>query len=238
MRYIRACSLLIDLTVMAKNSSTSRRVAKSSQSDALHQKAGKNMKASKIVSLHQVRSGRPHRGIHQIGLGHLLDFLSEMLVLQKNCIRLMTLARDRASTPEIHQFMEQFVDSTENRADQIRSVIRDLGGNPVFVSPAAQVQQQRVEAALQLAVPSRLQQLCDVENCWYAALQEEVHLAFLRSIVPYLDSVHARDRLGDLLDEIAHELNDRIEWLQQALHSVLLQRAVMPSDGNDWYRAA
>ncbi len=200
----------------------------------------------KVIPIHEAarasKRGRPHRGIHQIGIGHLLDFLSEMLVLQKNSIRLMTLARDRAQSPDIRQWMDQFVESTEMRSDQIRTMIRDLGGNPVFVSPAAQVQQQRVEAALQLAVPSRLQQLCDIENSWYASLQENVHLAFLRSILPFLDSVYAQDRLEGLLEETAREQEDRLEWLQQALHRLLLQRAVMPSEGprdsHDWYRAA
>jgi hypothetical protein len=196
------------------------------------------MKGGKVIPLRPSRSTRARHGIHQIGLGHLLDFLSEMLILQKNSIRLMALTRDRAATPDVRQWMEQFVDGTELRCDQIRTIIRDLGGNPVFVSPAAQVQQQRMEATLQLAVPSRLQQLCDIENCWYASLQENVHLAFLRSILPFLDSVHAQDRLDDLLHEIAREQEDRLEWLQQALHRLLLQRAVMPSDGGDWSRAA
>lgn len=221
------------MTVMAKQSST-RRAAKTFRNG--------NHRTKKVIPLHEARRGRSHRGIHQIGLGHLLDFLSEMLVLQKNSIRLMTLARDRAFSPDIHQWLDQFVDATESRCDQIRTIIRDLGGNPVFVSPAAQVQQQRIEATLQLAVPSRLQQLCDIENCWYASLQENVHLAFLRSILPFLDSVHAQDRLEGLLEDTAREQEDRLEWLQQALHRLLLQRAVMPSDGpsdgNDWYRAA
>lgn len=169
----------------------------------------------------------------------MLDFLSELHVLQRNSILLMALARDRTGTPDIRQWMEGFVETTENRAEQVQNVIRDLGGNPVFVSPAAQVQQQRVEAALQLAVPSRLQQLCDVENCWYASLQENVHLAFLRSIIPYLDSVHAQDRLEELLDATAREQEERLEWLEQGLHRLLLQRAISPGgDGHDWYRAA
>jgi len=222
---------------MAKNSSA-RRSTKTLRSASGRPKMGKGSRPGKVIALHEARRSRSHRGIHQIGLGHLLDFLSEMIVLQKNSIRLMTLARDRAVSSDIRQWMEQFVDATENRSDQIRTIIRDLGGNPVFVSPAAQVQQQRVEAALQLAVPSRLQQLCDIENCWYASLQENVHLAFLRSILPFLDSVQAQDRLDDVLQEIAHEQDDRLEWLQQTLHRLLLQRAVMPSNGNDWYRAA
>jgi hypothetical protein len=41
-----------------------------------------------------------------------------------------------------------------------------------------------------------------------------------------------------VLQNIAHEQDERLEWLQQTLHRLLLQRAVMPSDGNDWYRAA
>lgn len=227
---------------MAKQSSTNlRRTAKSLRSPNARSKVAKNSRAAgtrNVIQLHEARRTRANRGIHQIGLGHLLDFLSEMLVLQKNSIRLMALARDRALTPDIRQWLDQFVDATESRCDQIRTIIRDLGGNPVFVSPAAQVQQQRVESALQLAVPSRLQSLCDIENCWYAALQENVHLAFLRSILPYLDSVHAQDRLEDILENTAREQEDRLEWLQQTLHRLLLQRAVMPSDGNDWYRAA
>lgn len=175
-------------------------------------------------------------------MGHLLDFLSEMLIIQKNSIQLMTLARDRATTPDVREWMAKFVENLEHRTDQLRTVVRDLGGNPVFVSPAAQLQHQRTQVSMEIPVPSRLQALSDIENCWYSAVQENVHLAFLRSVIPYLDSTHAQDLLDDMLSEIAQEQADRLEWLEQTLHRLLLQRAIMPTNGptngNDWYHAA
>jgi hypothetical protein len=168
-----------------------------------------------------------HR-ILQIRLGNLMDFMSEMLVLQKNSIRLLSLARDRASSADIRQALEIFCERIEHQSDHLQTAIRDLGGNPVFRSPSAVLQEERLRSLMSLEVPSRLQAVVDLENAWYASVQENLHLAFLRSILPFLDQVHARDLLEDVLESAHDEHEERLDWLEQNLHRMLLRRAIRP----------
>jgi hypothetical protein len=172
-------------------------------------------------------SQQQHR-ILQIRLGNLMDFLSEMLVLQKNSTRLLCLARDRAGSADIRQTLEVFCERIEHQSDHLQTAIRDLGGNPVFRSPSAVLQEERLHALMNLEVPSRLQAVVDLENAWYASVQENLHLAFLRSILPFLEEIHARELLEDVLESAHAEHEERLDWLEQSLHRMLLRRAIRP----------
>jgi hypothetical protein len=200
---------------MAKSASgakrASNRVAKGSRS----RRKSRETSRPRAISRHE-------RGIYQIANGNLFDLLSEMLVLEKNSLHLLILARDRSPSAEIRESLEQYVEDCERQVDALQTVIRDLGGNPVYVSPSAQIQYQRASSASQIISTARLQQLSDIENCWYAALQENLHLAFLRSIIPFLQSLHAQDTLADVFEESGRVQELRLEWLENTLHRLLL----------------
>jgi hypothetical protein len=173
----------------------------------------------------------------QIQSGNLFDFLSEFLVLEKNTLHLLNLARDRARDRDVmldmQQALDQFVIAAERQIDRLQSAIRELGGNPVYVSPSGQIQYQRTRSVSQLQGPMSLQQLADIENCWYAALQENVHLAFLRSMLPFLKDETAPRVLTDLLDDASRVQESRLEWIEQIMQRLLLQRALAPVEGAD-----
>lgn len=160
------------------------------------------------------------------------------MTLEKGSLRLLTQARDRSEILDIEQALGQYVRQGEHQAERLRLAVRRLGGNPTYISPSSQIQHQRTSSVSQLQVSSRLQALADIENCWYAALQENVHLAFLRSLLPYLKNSSCRNVLTPLLDEAARIQEARLEWLEQSLHRLLLQRAITPVEGTDLSSAA
>ena len=174
----------------------------------------------------------------EVSNGSLFDFLSELLVLEKGSVNLLGIARDRIPRLDIQQFLEDFVSAGQRQVDALAASIRELGGNPVYVSPSAQIQYQRITSVSHLQTPASLQELADLENCWYAALQENIHLAFVRSILPFLVNSRAQEILMSLLNDAAKVQENRLEWLEQALHRLLLQRALAPLEGTDMSTAA
>lgn len=181
----------------------------------------------------QASGRRKERGLIQINGGNLFDFLSEFLVLEKGSLELLTQAQDRNEILDLAQSLEDYINQGKRQIARLQGVIRELGGNPIYVSPSARIQHQRTTSVSQLQVPPALQALADIENCWYAALQENVHLTFLRSILPYLKSPHSENVLTPLFDEAARIQETRLEWLEQSLHRLLLQRAISPVEGTD-----
>lgn len=173
------------------------------------------------------------RGLIQINGGNLFDLISEFMVLEKSSLYLLTQARDRCEILDLGQSFEEYISQGTRQVARLQAAIRELGGNPNYISPSARLQHQRMTSVSQLPVSPKLQNLADMETCWYAALQENVHLAFLRSILPFLESSHAQDVVTPVFDEAARVQEKRLEWLEQSLHRLLLQRAISPVEGTD-----
>src|SRR5436309_15086258 len=76
--------------------------------------------------------------MRKISLENVLDLLSEFLAREEGEVSLYLLARDRAENAQLREAIELHLHTTEHHVDLLQTAIRDLGGNPQYVSPLAE----------------------------------------------------------------------------------------------------
>jgi hypothetical protein len=171
--------------------------------------------------------------LHPIHTDRLLDFLDELQMLTRSGAEAIRLAREQWDALQELPHLERFGAEAVRRLDLIVVAIRELGGNPRHIGAAARIQAQRGFALMGIGAPRQLRPLCAIENCWNSSIEEDLHITFLHSIVPYLESVHASEVLAPLVENMRREHDARLVWLEQTLHRLLLQRAMRPVDPID-----
>jgi rubrerythrin len=84
----------------------------------------------------------------------LLDKLSEFLMVEQCGWQLYRVVGSRATDKELKERYQEFGQETDRHRTILTSLIRDLGGDPDYVSPTARVAQAKSEALLQSALVS------------------------------------------------------------------------------------
>lgn len=169
-------------------------------------------------------------GHEKIGREKLFDLLSEYLEVERGGVQLYTQALDRATIPMVQNTLQKFLRQTEKHVDLLQNAIRDLGGNPVYLSPGAQIVQSRVEAMLSLSVPSHFQQVVDMENLLLAETKDQADWSFLKSIISSIADVHARDIVREIVDEVEDEEDIHVHWARETLERMVKEDLLHPGD--------
>lgn len=174
-----------------------------------------------------------HRIAHKIRMERVFDLLSEVLALERGGIQFYGLAKDRSNIPDVRATLERFLGETERHVDLLQTTIRELGGNPVYISPAADIQQQRIRAILDLNVAPRYQSVADIENILLKETKDLANWEFMRSIVPYIEDERAQNLIQKLVDEIEDEERDHEKWAKEAFNRVMLQFMTQPVEARE-----
>jgi hypothetical protein len=84
----------------------------------------------------------------------LLDKLSEFLMVEQCGWQLYRVVGERATDPELQARDQEFGHETDRHRTILTGLIRDLGGDPNYVSPTARLAQAKSEALLASALVS------------------------------------------------------------------------------------
>jgi rubrerythrin len=161
----------------------------------------------------------------------LLDKLSEFLMVEQCGWQLYRVVGERATAPELKERYEEFGRETDRHRTILTGLIRDLGGDPDYVSPTARLAQAKSEALLQSALvsgPLSTEELeaSDLENVLLAETKDHADWELLGQLAEQLPTGKARAAIEAAVAEVGPEEDEHLEWAQTKLATLSLQ-AVM-----------
>ena len=161
----------------------------------------------------------------------LLDKLSEFLMVEQCGWQLYRVVESRATDKELKERYQEFGQETDRHRTILTSLIRDLGGDPDYVSPTARVAQAKSEALLQSALVSgplspEEREASDLENVVLAETKDHADWELLGQLAEQLPSGKARKAIEAAVAEVGPQEDEHLGWAQAKLAGLGL-KAIM-----------
>jgi rubrerythrin len=152
----------------------------------------------------------------------LLDKLSEFLMVEQCGWQLYRVVGSRATDKELKERYQEFGQETDRHRTILTSLIRDLGGDPDYVSPTARIAQAKSEALLQSALVSgplspEEREASDLENVVLAETKDHADWELLGQLAEQLPSGKARKAIEVAVAEVGPQEDEHLGWAQAKL---------------------
>jgi rubrerythrin len=152
----------------------------------------------------------------------LLDKLSEFLMVEQCGWQLYRVVGSRATDKELKERYQEFGQETDRHRTILTSLIRDLGGDPDYVSPTARIAQAKSEALLQSALVSgplspEEREASDLENVVLAETKDHADWELLGQLAEQLPSGKARKAIEVAVAEVGPQEDEHLGWAQVKL---------------------
>ena len=200
----------------------------------LHMMSGLKSRAAKATSRapRQVSEAMSERAdvvqamgmqVKEIKTAPLLDLLSEFLAVERGGVRLYTVALSRSKRPDFKKILEIFLRQTQRHVELLEYAIRELEGDPEYISDGAVIQEQRTQSFIDLDVPARKQEIADVESVLLAETKDNNDWGFLKTALPYLKDERARDVLSEIVSQVEDEEDQHVLWAKESLNQLMME---------------
>jgi len=161
----------------------------------------------------------------------LLDKLSEFLMVEQCGWQLYRVVGARATDPELQARYQEFGQETDRHRSILTGLIRELGGDPDYVSPTARLAQAKSEALLQSALvsgPLSIEELeaSDLENVLLAETKDHADWELLGQLAEQLPNGKTKTAIEAAVAEVEPQEDEHLEWAQTKLAALGL-RALM-----------
>ncbi len=152
----------------------------------------------------------------------LLDKLSEFLMVEQCGWQLYRVVGSRTTDPKLQARYQEFGQETDRHRSILTGLIRDLGGDPDYVSPTARVAQAKSEALLQSALvsgPLSTEELeaSDLENVLLAETKDHADWELLGQLAEQLPNGKARKAIEAAVAEVGPQEDEHLGWAQAKL---------------------
>ena len=161
----------------------------------------------------------------------LWDKLSEFLMVEQCGWQLYRVVADRTGDPELKERYEEFGRETDRHRTILSGLIRDLGGDPDYVSPTARLAQAKSEALLQSALVSgplspAEREANDLENVLLAETKDHADWELLGQLAEQLPKGKVRAAIEAAVAEVEPQEDEHLGWAQTKLATLGLQAIV------------
>jgi len=158
----------------------------------------------------------------------VLDKLSEFLMVEQCGWQLYRVVGERASDPELHERYEEFGRETDRHRTILTGLIRDLGGDPDYVSPTARLAQAKSEALLASALVAgplgeAEREANDLEKVLLAETKDHADWELLSKLVEQLPTGKTKTAIEAAVAEVEPQEDEHLEWAQTKLATLGLQ---------------
>ena len=152
----------------------------------------------------------------------LMEKLTEFLAVEKGGVKLYETALQIVRDPELQDTVRRFHEQTKKHVTILTRVIRDFGGDPETMTPAAKVATEKGEALLKtMSNPDRLSgkavEINAIENIVLAETKDHADWELLGKIARRSKDEIIRDILKPAVDEVEPEEDDHLSWAKEQM---------------------
>lgn len=157
----------------------------------------------------------------------LMDRLSEFLTVEKGGAQLYQAALQLVRDPEVLDKFREFHEETRRHEEILTNVIRNLGGDPAYMSHGAALAQTKVEALLATmtttdSLSPKEAELNAMENIILAETKDYADWELLYKIAHRAKDSRVSSVLKPVVSEVQKQETEHLEWTRQALARIEL----------------
>jgi rubrerythrin len=162
------------------------------------------------------------------------DFLSEALMHEQCGRHLYRAAAAQTNNPMLKRRFEQYGAETEEHVVVLQNLIRDLGGDPGYVSPSARATEKMdtgmVEAtfAIDGSIDLMTKELVLVNAVVLAETIDHANWEMLAQLHDEVPEGPARDAIRAAVDHVRPQEDDHVMWAVQTRKRLIAMQATSP----------
>lgn len=149
------------------------------------------------------------------------DLLSDMLTHERCGTHLYRSVAARTNNPMLGQRYERFGDETLEHVDVLETLISQLGGDPLYVSPAARATEKADTALLEStflltgSVDLMTQELVMLDAVMLAEAKDHANWSGLSQLVDTFPEGEIRDHVRRAVERVEPQEDDHLGWAQE-----------------------
>jgi hypothetical protein len=159
------------------------------------------------------------------------DLLSDMLCHERCGVHLYRSVAGRTNNPVLKQRYEHFGNETLEHVEILETLIGRLGGDPMYVSPAARATEKAdaglLESTFLLAgsVDLMTQELVMLDAVMLAEAKDHANWSGLSKLVDMFPEGDVRARVREAVAQVEPQEDDHLGWAQDMRHTMVAMQA-------------
>lgn len=159
------------------------------------------------------------------------DLLSDMLCHERCGVHLYRSVAGRTNNPVLKQRYEHFGNETLEHVEILETLIGRLGGDPMYVSPAARATERAdaglLESTFLLAgsVDLMTQELVMLDAVMLAEAKDHANWSGLSKMVDMLPEGDVRARVREAVARVEPQEDEHLGWAQDMRHKMVAMQA-------------
>ena len=161
----------------------------------------------------------------------LIDFLSQMLAVEKGGMMLYEKALSELSKQDLREDLEEFLEQTHRHVELCEEMLDQAGGSADESSPAAEAAQEKAEGLISVEVPEEMTDFNNIENLVLAETKDNWNWEMLAEISKSIKDRELRSAINRAVKEVARQERRHVEWNSQTLSE--LGREMLSNEGEE-----
>ena len=164
------------------------------------------------------RSSSGSRGrAAELDSGWLMEFLSEMLTVERGGVMLYEKALRELEHEELGEQLEEFLEETRRHVELCEEMVKAAGGDPEEMSPGAEAAQSKAEGLLAVEVPAHMADMNNIENLVLAETKDHWNCDLLAKKMKLIKDKELKSVISDAVREAGKQERDHVNWNTETL---------------------
>jgi rubrerythrin len=157
----------------------------------------------------------------------LMEKLSEFLAVEKGGVKLYEKALLIVKDAQVHDKFVEFLDQTRKHEEILTRVIRELGGDPNFISAGAKVADAKAQALLKTmdgeGLTPKDAELNAIENIVIAETKDQADWELLGRIARRTNDTKLSTVLKPAVKEVEPQEDEHLTWTKQQMSRLAVE---------------
>ena len=153
----------------------------------------------------------------ELDSGKLIEFLSQMLAVEKGGVMLYEKTLDELSNEDLREELEEFLEQTHRHVELCEEMLEQAGGSADESSPAADAAQEKAEGLISVEVPEEMSDFNNIENLVLAETKDNWNWEMLTEISKSIKDRELRSAISRAVKEVAKQERRHVDWNSETL---------------------
>jgi len=155
----------------------------------------------------------------------LRDFLSEMLAVEKDGVKLYERALSDLEHSELEDKLTEFLEQTRRHVELCTSMLEAAGGDSGYQSPGAQAADHKANGLITTEVPPKMLDLNNIENLVLAETKDHWNWEMLASVAPKIGDPDLKRAASKAIAEVRRQEKTHLDWNEKTLTRLAMESA-------------
>lgn len=163
----------------------------------------------------------------------VLEFLSQMLAVEKGGVMLYEKALEELSHDELRDDLEEFLEQTRRHVELCEEMLEQAGGSAQENAPAAQAAEEKANGLISVEVPQEMADFNNIENLVLAETKDNWNWEMLSEMSKSIKDRELRSAISRAVKEVTKQERRHVDWNTSTLSELgreMLQQKAQEGD--------